>query len=135
MRLGGEGEGARVGAGVGAHLGVLPPASGWLKGVASLHNLLGGGGGFVRRVVRALLDHVLALLALWRWRPRAFPQDWRAGGRALVGVTGSAERQERPAASGKRLVHVQRQTLHLNSRVAGTGGAAAAAQKARGSAG
>jgi len=77
-----------------SHLGVLSPASGWLQGVCSLDDLLGRGGGFVRGVVGTLLHHVLALLALWCGRARAFTQDWWAGGRALVWVTGSAEREE-----------------------------------------
>lgn len=83
----------------GAHLWVLSPTPGWLKGVRSLDNLLGGGRGFVRGVVRTLLNHGLALLALWCWRSWAFTQDWWAGGSALVWVTGSAGREERQVES------------------------------------
>lgn len=77
------------------HLWILSPASRWLHRVCSLDNLLRGGGGLVRGVVRALLHHVLTLLALWCGRARAFTQDWWAGGCALVRVTGSAKRKEK----------------------------------------
>lgn len=75
------------------HLWVLSPASRWLHGVRSLDNLLRRGGGLVRGVVWTLLHHVLTLLALWCGRARAFTQDWWAGGRALVWVTGSAKKK------------------------------------------
>lgn len=77
------------------HLWVLSPASRRLHGVRSLDNLLRRGGGLVRGVVWTLLHHVLTLLALWRGRARAFTQDWWAGGRALVWVTGSAKKNQR----------------------------------------
>lgn len=78
-----------------AHLGVLSTASRRLHWVGSLDNLLRCGGGLVRGVVRALLHHVLTLLALRCGRARMFTQDWWAGGRVLIRVTGSAETREK----------------------------------------
>lgn len=78
-----------------AHLGVLSAASRRLHRVRSLDDLLRCGGGLVRGVVRALLHHVLTLLALRCGRARTFTQDWWAGGGALVWVTGSAGGRER----------------------------------------
>lgn len=84
------------------HLWVLSPASRRLHGVRSLDNLLRRGGGLVRGVVWTLLHHVLTLLALWCGRARAFTQDWWAGGRALVWVTGSAKKKNKETNKKKR---------------------------------
>lgn len=84
------------------HLWVLSPASRRLHGVRSLDNLLRRGGGLVRGVIWTLLHHVLTLLALWCGRARAFTQDWWAGGRALVWVTGSAKKNQRNKQKKKR---------------------------------